>query len=119
MKFTIFDNPHPLKAGHAAGFTNAEFRQLAGLFSRAAANKALYDMAVDVDFDAGVSNVTYYRSAERVPCLQFVIRRVGPRTAHYEVYKEGKGCIGRSGLFTRAYEILHTEISALIDLQNG
>ncbi len=50
--------------------------------------KALYDIAVDVDFEAETCTFTYYRSNTYKPYLQFVIRRVGPHTDMYELYQE-------------------------------
>ena len=103
-------NISQLRAQAGAGFTNAQFKKLAGLFSQAASVKALYDIAVDVDMDEGVSTLTYYRSREYVPYVQFVIRRVGPRTNMYEVYKQDKGRIVKSGIFQRAFDVLEEEI---------
>ena len=99
-----------LKAQAKAGFTNAQFKKLAGLFSQAASVKALYDIAVDVDLDEGVATITYYRSKDYTPYVQFVIRRVGPRTNMYEVFKQNKGRIAKSGIFERAFDILEEEI---------
>lgn len=114
MTFTVIDNPDFNKFKVRAGFKNTEFKALAGLYSQAASQKALYDIAVDVDFDTGVCTFTYYQSNNYVPTLQFLIRQVGPRTNMYEVYKEGKGRIAKSGLFERAFERLEKEVEDLM-----
>ena len=114
MTFHVIDNPEFDKFRKNAGFKNAEFKALAGLYSRAAVVKALYDMGVDVDFDEGLCTFTYYRTNNYRPFLQFVIRHVGPRTAMYEVFMEGKGRIARSGLFKRAFERLEEEVLGLM-----
>lgn len=114
MVFEVIDNPAYRKFRKGSGFTNAEFKKLAGLYSRAAVAKALYNIAVDVDFENDVCTFTYFRSATHHPYLQFIIRRVGPHTDMYEVYKEDKGRILKSGLFERAFERLEQEVLALI-----
>ncbi len=114
MTFTVIENPEFLKARRYSGFSNSEFRRLAGLYSRAAAVKALFDIAVDVNFDENICTFTYFRSHSRHPYLQLVIQRVGPQTDMYEVYKEGRGRLLRSGLFSRAYDSLENEIDSLI-----
>ena len=103
------------KSSHPSGFTNAQFKQLDGLYLQAAAEKVLNYRAVDCDFDEGLATYTYYKAEKFKPYLQFVIRRVGPRTTMYEVYLEGKGRIAKSGIFQRAYEKLHAEIMTLMD----
>ena len=113
MVFQVIDNPDFGKFRARSGFKNAEFRLLAGLFSRAASAKALIDMAVDVDFDEGTCPITYYKTRYE-PYLSFVVRHVGPKTVMYEVYKTEKGQMTKSGLFTRAYERLAEEIEALM-----
>lgn len=115
MTFTVIDNPDYQRFRAQAGFKNAEFKALAGLYSRAASEKALYDIAVDVDFDEGVCTFTYYQSNNYVPFLQFLIRHVGPRANMYEVYKQGKGRIAKSGLFDRAFGKLQDEVEGLMD----
>lgn len=114
MTFRVIDNPDFKKFSRNAGFKNSEFKALAGLFSRAATVKALYDIGVDVDFDEGVCTFTYYRTNAYKPYLQFVIRHVGPHTAMYEVFKESKGRIAKSGLFRRAFKRLEDEIAELM-----
>ncbi len=112
MSFRIIENPDFGRFSRRSGFTNTEFKKLAGLFSQGASCKALYDMAVDVDFEAGTCTVTYYVSRYE-PAFRFVIRHVGPRASHYEVYKHGKGLVERSGLFARAFARLEQEIIGL------
>lgn len=114
MDLTVIENPDFKKFKTRAGFRNAEFRQLATLFSRGATAKVVQDMAVDVDFDEGVCTFTYYRGNRRHPYLQFMVRHVGPQTSMYEVYMEGKGRIVKSGLFERAFERLQAEIESLM-----
>ncbi|MCB9990507.1 MAG: hypothetical protein H6867_03885 [Rhodospirillales bacterium] len=113
MAFRVIDNPDFDRFKAQSGFKNHQFKLLAGLFSRAASLKLLYDIAVDVDFDEGVCTFTYFKSNNYVPYLQFLIRRVGPQTDMYELYKEGKGRIAKSGLFERIYERLEEEVDAL------
>lgn len=112
MVFQVIDNPDFGKFRARSGFKNAEFRLLAGLFSRAASAKALMDMAVDVDFEEGTCTISYYKTRYE-PSLRFVVRHVGPKTVMYEVYRAEKGLIAKSGLFQRAYERLTEEIEAL------
>lgn len=115
MDLQVIDNPgFQAFTRRSSGFRNSEFKMLAGLYSRAASVRALYDMAVDVDFDEGVCKITYFKSNNYRPSFQFVIRRVGPFTDMYEVYQEGRGRIVRSGLFRRAYERLEDEILSLM-----
>src|SRR5437870_21217 len=114
MGFDVIDNPEFKKFRKHSGFKNSEFKKLAGLYHRAAAVKALYDIAVDVDFDEGVCTFTYFQSNACKPAFQFVIRRVGPFTDMYELYKDGKGRIAKSGLFERVFERLEEEVNALI-----
>ena len=113
MVFQVIDNPDFGKFRARSGFKNAEFRLLAGLFSRAASAKALMDMAVDVDFEEGTCTISYYKTRYE-PYLSFVIRHVGPKTTMYEVYRAEKGQLAKSGLFQRAYERLNEEIEALM-----
>lgn len=118
MSFKVIDNPDFEKFSKQSGFRHYEFKQLAGLFSRASSAKALYDMAVSVDFDEGVCSVSYYRAKNAPPYLSFVIHHVGPRTDMYEVWLAEKGRIFKSGLFQRAYSRLEQEISALLPSEN-
>ena len=67
---------------------------------------------MDVDFDEGLAEYAYYKSAYQPPVLRFAIRHVGPRAVMYEVWKEGKGRIMKSGLFDRAYERLAAEVTS-------
>ena len=115
MAFKVINNPEFNKFKNRTGFKNYEFKQLAGLYSRGSSAKVLYDMAVDVDFEKKTCMVTYFQSATRHPFLQFIISQPGPNTLMYEVYKQDKGRIAKSGLFERAFEKLESEISELID----
>lgn len=115
MHLEVIDNPDFQKFKAQSGFKNAQFKMLAGLFSRAASVKVLYDIAVDVDFDEGVCRFTYFRANSYTPYLQFMIRRVGPQTDMFELYKEGKGRIAKSGLFERVYRRLEKEIESLME----
>lgn len=101
------------KSSHPSGFTNWQFRQLDGLYLQASAKSVLNYRAVDCDFDEGVASYTYYKSEHYAPYLQFVIRRVGPRSTMYEVYLQDKGRILKSGVFEKAFERLQSEIEAL------
>ncbi|MDP7142219.1 MAG: hypothetical protein QF692_07665 [Alphaproteobacteria bacterium] len=115
MSFKVIDNPQFAKKNAKAGFKNHEFKKLAGLFSHGATHRVLYDIAVDVDFDEGLATFTYYRSNAYIPFLTFIVRQVGPRTMMYEVWKDEKGRITKSGMFERAFEKLEIEINDLIE----
>ena len=112
MTFRVIDNPH-MRA--RTGFTNGQFKRLDGLYLRAAAEKILTYRTVECDFDEGIASYSYYESEGRVAFLQFIIRKVGPRTMMYEVFKQGKGRIVKSGVFERAFEKLESEIFALFE----
>ncbi len=98
---------------HASGFTNAQFKALDGLYLQAAGQGVLTYRSVECDFDEGVASYTYYKSEHFAPYLQFVIRRVGPRTTMYEVFMQDKGRIAKSGVFEKAFEKLKSEIDHL------
>lgn len=110
MSFEVINNPD-FRA--KTGFTNAQFKKLDGLYLRAAAEKALNYRTVDCDFDEGLATYTYYTAENQPPFLQFVIRKVGPRTVMYEVFKQGKGRILKSGVFDKAFRRVETEIREL------
>lgn len=114
MTFTVIDNPDFHKFVGSVGFKNAEFKQLAGLFHQGASRKVLYDIAVDVDFEGKSATFSYFQSASYQPFLRFIIRQVGPNTLMYELYQEGKGRIAKSGLFSRTFDRLKSEIDKLI-----
>ncbi len=99
---------------HPSGFTNAQFKKLDGLYLLAAAHKALLHRTVECDFDEGVASYTYYKAERQPPYLQFVIRRVGPRTTMYELFLQGKGRILKSGVFEKAYSRLKEEVEGLL-----
>lgn len=112
MTFRVIDNPHLL--AHA-GFTNAQFKKLDALYLRAAAEKVLTYRSVECDFDEGVVSYTLYESEGRAPYLQFIIRKVGPRSMMYEVFKARKGRIFKSGVFERACERFEAEVENVIN----
>lgn len=98
---------------HPSGFTNWQFKQLDGLYLQSAARGALTYRTVDCDFDEGTATYTYYKSEHFAPYLQFVIRRVGPRTTMYEVYLQDKGRITKSGMFEKAFERLKGKVEEI------
>lgn len=110
MTFNVITNPDFMPK---TGFTNAQFKKLDGLYLRAAADKILNYRSVECDFDEGVASYTYYKTEGQAPLLQFVIRKVGPRTMMYEVFRSGKGRLAKSGVFERAFERLAAEMDAL------
>lgn len=110
MVFEVINNPAFVQA---PGFTQAQFRKLDQVYCAAAAHKTLNYRTVDCDFDEGVATYTYYVSSHHMPYLQFIIRKVGPQTMMYELYKQGKGRIVKSGVFERTYERLCKEIESL------
>ena len=112
MVFEVIHNP---AFTQPAGFSQSQFRKLDQLYCSAAAEKCLTYRTVECDFDEGVASYTYYVSSYQAPYLQFITRKVGPRTTMFEVYKQGKGRIAKSGVFDRAYEKLRDEIDALFE----
>ncbi len=110
MVFEVINNP---AFSQAPGFTQEQFRKLDQLYCIAASRKALNYRTVDCDFELGIATYTYYVSCQHAPYLQFVIRQVGPRTMMYELYKQDKGRIVKSGIFNRAYDRLFKEIEEL------
>ena len=113
MSFDVIDNPHFKEKAHTAGFSNVQFKQLDALYLKAASLKTLASRSVDCDFDEGLFEYSYYKSAQRPPFLRFIIRRVGPRTNMYELWHHEKGKILQSGLFERVYERLREDIESL------
>lgn len=111
MTFRVIDNP---KYFPKTGFTNAQFKKLDALYLNAAAHKIINNRAVDCDFDEGFAAYTYFRTGIDRPYLQFFIKKVGPQTMMYEVYKDGKGRIAKSGVFEKALETLEEEIESLL-----
>jgi len=114
MSFKVIENPDYGKPISYSGFKKSQFRALDGLFSRAASAKALCDRAVDVDFNEGICSMTFYRSAHSGPHLQFLVRQVGPQTRMYEIHKNQKGRIFKSGQFDKAFERMKDEVEALM-----
>lgn len=110
MTFEVIHNAHYVQP---AGFTQGQFRKLDQLYISAMARKVISERTVDCDFDAGLATYTYYLSQHEIPFLQFVIRKVGPRDTMFELYKQGRGRIAKSGVFERSYERLCEEIDAL------
>lgn len=104
---------HNFSFNQPAGFTQSQFRKLDQLYCFAASQKTITYRSVDCDFDEGVANYTYYLANQHIPFLQFVIRKVGPRATMFEVYKQGKGRIVKSGMFDRAFQRLEDEVRAL------
>ena len=100
MTLRVINNPKFLAK---TGFTKGQFRKLDDLYCRAASLKILNYRTVECDFDEEVASYTYHISEHKPPILQFVIRKVGPQTMMYELYKEGKGRIAKSGVFDRAF----------------
>ncbi len=98
-----------------SGFTTQQFRKLDSLYLLAAAQKTLTYRTVECDFDEGVASYTYYKSQHFSAYLQFIIRKVGPRTAMYEIYLQDKGRILKSGVFEKAYDRLAEEVEKLLD----
>lgn len=110
MTFHVIDNPSaPVKTG----FTASQFRRLDALYLRAVADKTMTYRTVECDFDAGVASYTYYKSQHHAPYLQFILRKVGPHSMHYELFKAEKGCIAKSALFERTYNKLLSELESL------
>jgi hypothetical protein len=100
---------------HPAGFTQVQFRKLDQLYCSAVLDRLLACRTVECDFDEGVASYTYFLSAHQAPYLQFVIRKVGPGTTMFELFKQGQGRILKSGVFERVYESLAQEIRALAE----
>lgn len=111
MSFEVINNP---KFVAKTGFTNGQFKKLDALYLRAAGEKVLTYRTVECDFDEEVASYTYYKSQSQAPYLEFLIKKVGPRTMMYEVFKQGKGRIAKSGVFERAFEKLKEEIESLL-----
>ena len=110
-----FDVVVSLPTRQPAGFTQSQFRKLDQVYCLAAREKILTFRSVECDFDEGVASYPYHAAENSPPFLQFVIRKVGPKTTMFELYKHGKGRIAKSGLFERAYEALSEEIDALLE----
>ncbi|HCQ71069.1 MAG: hypothetical protein CL570_07335 [Alphaproteobacteria bacterium] len=112
MTFRVIDNPS--HKAHA-GFKAHQFRMLDALYLQGVSQKTLSYRTVECDFDAGTASYTYYKSQQSQPFLQFIIRKVGPHTVHFELYKTQKGRIAKSGLFERTYNKLVSELESLGD----
>ncbi len=110
MVFEVITNP---SFQTKTGFTQVQFKKLDDLYCRAASEKTLNFRTVECDFEEGVASYTYYTTKEQPPLIQFVLRRVGPKTMMYEVFKQGSGCIAKSGVFETAYLRLKKEIEQI------
>jgi hypothetical protein len=110
MSFEVITNP---SFQAKTGFTQSQFKNLDDLYCRAASDKILNFRTVECDFEEGVASYTYYKAKDHPPLLQFVLRKVGPKSMLYEVYKQGGGCIAKSSVFDRAFERLRQEISSI------
>lgn len=110
MVFEVIHNPAFVQP---AGFTSAQFRKLDQLYCLAASHKTLTYRTVDCDFDQGIARYTYYIHAGQSPYLQFMIRKVGPQTTMFELFKHQKGRILKSTVFDKVYARLSDEIAAL------
>ncbi len=111
MVFQVINNP---SFQVKTGFTQGQFKKLDDLYCRAASLKILNFRTVECDFEEGVASYTYYKTQDQPPVFQFVLKRVGPKDMMYEVYKQGSGCIVKSGIFDRAFERVRDEINALL-----
>ena len=112
MSFDVIVNP---AFQQPAGFTQSQFRKLDQLYCMAASDKALTYRTVECNFDDGIASYTYFKSEHTDPYLQFIIRKVGPRTTLFELYKQEKGRIAKSSVFDRVTEKLSNEINALLE----
>ncbi len=83
------------------------------LYCLCATYKILTYRTVECNFDDGVASYTYYKSSNQAPYLQFIIRKVGPRSTMFELYKYGKGRIAKSSVFERVYDKLCAEFPSL------
>ena len=110
MVFEVINNPAQIAR---AGFSNSQFKKLDGLYLQAASEKLLTYRTVECDFDDGLASYTYYISDKHAPFIQFVLRKVGPGTMMYEIYKQDKGRIFKSGIFDRAFEELKINLEQL------
>lgn len=109
----VFNVIHNNNFNQPAGFTAQQFRKLDQLYCRAASDKTLTYRAVDCDFDAGIATYTYYKSSYDAPFLQFIIRKIGPQSTMFEIYKQAKGRVYKSGTFDRALAYIQDEIETL------
>ncbi len=112
MTFEVINNPAFVQP---AGFTKQQFRMLDQVYCACATEKTLTYRTVECDFDQGIASYTYYKSFNHAPYLQFIIRKVGPKSTMFELYKYGKGRIAKSGVFERTYDRLCAEIELLSD----
>lgn len=102
------------RQSHPSGFTNSQFKRLDGLYLQAMAAKVLTYRSVSCDFDEGIARYTYYKAESHAPYIEFVIRKVGPRTTMFEVFMQDKGRVIKSGVFEKAFERLQSEVEKLL-----
>ncbi len=110
MIFEVINNP---AFKQPAGFTKEQFRKLDQLYCASSSNNTFNYRSVECDFDEGVATYTYYLTPQDSPYLQFIIRKVGPNTTMFELYKKNKGRIMKSGIFERTYDKLYKEVALL------
>ena len=109
MIFEVINNPD---FKQPAGFTQKQFRKLDQLYC-SSSNNAINERSVECDFDKGIATYTYYISSQHIPYLQFVIRKVGPNTTMFELFKKDCGRVIKSEIFERTYDRLCYEVSLL------
>lgn len=104
-------------SGHQphTGFTQGQFRKLDQLYCSAVSERLMACRSVEYDYDEGVASYTYFISAQQAPYLQFVIRKIGSGFTMFELFKQGRGRVVRSGIFDRVYEQLVYEIRGLAE----
>ncbi len=113
MVFEVINNPH---YSPKMGFTKAQFRTLDDLYCRAVEKKMLSYRTVECDFEEGYASYTYYKSEYHAPLFRFMIRKIGPKTLQYEVYKQGVGLLIKSSLFDRAFEKLQGALETSLEI---
>ncbi len=111
MVFEVINNPAFFQP---SGFTTAQFRKLDQLYCKAASEKYLTYRTVECDFDEGMAIYTYHKSENHAPYLQFIIRKMSHKTTMFELFKQGKGRIVKSGIFDRVYDRLCSEVDDLM-----
>jgi hypothetical protein len=95
------------------GFTNAQFKKIDRLYCHAASGGTLNFRTVNCDFEKGIAIFTFCKTQNHPPYLSFVIKKVGANSVMFELYREEKGRIAKSGAFDRVLDVLREEILAL------